>query len=117
MGTKIKLNSVSIKSWGDYFNVEVFNDYGGGVGQLSLSEAKQLHPWFTDQLGLGWVSVEERLPEELQPVLVEGDSVNTITNCEVAWITTFFDEDPQWTCRIVKNVKHWMPLPQLPEDK
>lgn len=58
-----------------------------------------------------WISVEERLPEELQVVLVSGTGDNPLRKgYECGWLI-----NGDWTCWFTKDITHWMPLPAPPE--
>lgn len=59
-----------------------------------------------------WISVSERLPEEVQVVLVSGTSENDLRRkgYECGWLI-----NGDWTCWFTKNITHWMPLPAPPE--
>ena len=59
-----------------------------------------------------WISVNERLPEEIEDVLVY------VRNNEVSWLCVSYMCDGVWwsSCRkICGKVTHWMPLPSMPE--
>ena len=59
-----------------------------------------------------WISVEERLPKELEDVLAY------VRNNEVSWLCVSYMCDGVWwrSCRkICGKVTHWMPLPSMPE--
>ena len=59
-----------------------------------------------------WISVKERLPEEVCRCLVitkrheESSMVNTATYNHMGW----------WTHGNFGEITHWMPLPQMPEE-
>jgi len=62
-----------------------------------------------------WISVEERLPEHLEKVLVYDEMGNMNTaiflhydNGNVDWCTSV---------RLNRQVTHWMPLPEAPKMK
>ena len=59
-----------------------------------------------------WIPVTERLPEELQPVLVCLISKVRV----VAW---YSDEEwtVSWSGAPVRGVTHWMPLPEAPKGE
>lgn len=60
-----------------------------------------------------WIPCSERLPEEFQAVLVLGKSGNKYQRgCEVSWITPI-----GWVCWFTSDITHWMPLPELPQEK
>lgn len=56
----------------------------------------------------GWISVEDRLPEIRQKVLVcARDHIDT------DWLTN----DGKWMYCQIRKITHWMPLPQPPKMK
>jgi len=64
----------------------------------------------------GWISVEDRLPEVGEWVLIH-TPVNNESLIEIAmldYLNRFIN--PQMGYGYFKNVSHWMPLPPLPED-
>lgn len=93
---------------------------------IKNEKAHELHAWLTDQLGLGWVSVEDRLPERMKagvdynfsiPVLVYSKKTDLVY---VAYWNYVVEE---WTIEcecnaasVAENVTHWMPITQ-PEAK
>lgn len=74
----------------------------------------------------GWISVEERLPEDLVTVLAVKQLKNGRINiCLARCIReyTFFDytvgrevTEPRWVCGGNNNILYWMPLPDLPKE-
>ena len=62
-----------------------------------------------------WISVDERLPEHSQKVLVCDDRQNMVTAMYVTFDNGGFD----WctSVRLVYEVTHWMPLPEPPKMK
>lgn len=61
-----------------------------------------------------WISVEDRLPNNLEIVLVNGESDNDLRKgFDTAWIAPGCG----WTSWHCKNITHWMPLPNPPEVK
>ena len=55
-----------------------------------------------------WISVEERLPKQLTPVLLAmGDVVTEAELCDGIWHTWAYSE---------AEATHWMPLPSPPTD-
>lgn len=57
-----------------------------------------------------WISVNERLPEEVACYLV-----NIIDNYNLNCVTfTYYTKNYGWG---VPNVTHWMPLPKAPKEK
>ena len=59
-----------------------------------------------------WISVEERLPKELEDVLTY------VRNNEVSWLCVSYMYDGVWWKACIKicgKVTHWMPLPSMPE--
>lgn len=66
----------------------------------------------TDLLArLEWVSVEQQMPEEGRPVLVWCRSRMSTRH---ATVSTFYDG--KWSRR-VRDVTHWMPLPEPPKEE
>lgn len=60
-----------------------------------------------------WISVEERLPEELEDVLVLSRN-GSCTWAEVAHLM----RNQWWRVGIpMINVTHWMPLPEAPKEE
>ena len=59
----------------------------------------------------GWISVEDRLPEKDEIVIICTDE-NFIYAGELVGDTWFLDND-SWTA----TVTHWMPLPQPPKGE
>lgn len=65
-----------------------------------------------------WISVEDRLPEKLIPVLVyhvEGCFLH-----EAQCVAMLWDENQEWRkliggSRFERNPTHWMSLPEPPE--
>jgi hypothetical protein len=63
--------------------------------------------------GRRWIPVEERLPEQNEPVLIYTEMIGR----HVASI----DEEGEWFCDyggewLFPNVTHWMPLPPEPPE-
>jgi len=59
-----------------------------------------------------WISVKDRLPEELEIVLVKGKSRNDLRKgYDATWIC--YD---CWVSSCVENITHWMALPEPPKD-
>ena len=62
-----------------------------------------------------WISVEERLPDNIDNVLAYNNNMYNQDCCvEVA----FFDEDKQWKgapIYFTDGITHWMPLPEKPK--
>lgn len=60
-----------------------------------------------------WISIEDRLPENDEPVLVYKARCNdAYANME----TAYFDYG-RWMGVVGENVTHWMPLPAPPTEK
>jgi hypothetical protein len=80
---------------------------------VKKEKAHELHAWLTDQLGLGWVSVEDRLPDYDVTciLLIDGDVfVGYYSKTFKSWY--MHEEEQLMPCGFVT---HWMPLPQPPE--
>jgi hypothetical protein len=87
---------------------------------VSLAELHELHKTIEMQQARiveleaanRWIPVEERLPEDLIPVLVKGTSDNPHrAGCEVTWC--FYHK---WTGTLVNDITHWRPLPEPPVE-
>lgn len=62
-------------------------------------------------LSMEWINVNDRLPDELDAVLVLGETDNNLKKgMEVCWIC-----GGDWTGWWTKNITHWMPLPEPPK--
>lgn len=63
-----------------------------------------------------WISVQDRLPEDDQDVLicVNGDTIDT----GYCWYSPYHADVRGWTAYAAmrNNVTHWMPLPELPKE-
>lgn len=58
-----------------------------------------------------WISIEDRYPDDLIPVLVMGECDEGPRNgYDVCW--RYSESWASWFC---KNITHWMPLPSKPE--
>lgn len=60
-----------------------------------------------------WTPVAEQLPETDKLVLVvksDGDMAVAVWNAALGWLH-------YWSGSRVKNVTHWMPLPELPKQE
>jgi hypothetical protein len=75
-----------------------------------IEEAAQA---IVDQLGLGWINAEERLPEEKTPVLVDNGSIFTAFYYKGSWYW-YPIKNKAWS--FIRGVKNWMPLPNPPKD-
>ncbi len=66
-----------------------------------------------------WVSVEERLPEEGQEVLLY--DVNSIRHYVIGWRRKKGDNKGMWALSNGfvedKDITHWLPIPQLNPEK
>ena len=69
-----------------------------------------------------WVSVEERLPEKIQFVLLceytDNGFAGKIQTFHLGWydnINKWFSESCGWMDN--KNITHWQPLPQPPKER
>ncbi len=76
-----------------------------------------------DMFNPHWISVEERLPEQYNPVLVAYVGYNT--NAILADMVAYRDSDSDWCwydgdhpsgelCKV--KITHWMPLPEPPKE-
>lgn len=81
------------------------------------SEASAQYNFYKDALKAlenqpKWISVEDRLPKELEDVLAY------VRNNEVSWLCVSYMYDGMWwkSCnKICGKVTHWMPLPSMHE--
>lgn len=64
-----------------------------------------------------WLSVKEKLPELLTPVLIFSPNKCTgISNIRVGWIVGYFkDGSPIWITGPLSLPSHWAPCPFLPD--
>ena len=73
----------------------------------------------TEALSHQWVSVEERLPEEGQEVLLY--DVNSIRHYVIGWRRKKGDNKSMWALSNGfvedKDITHWLPIPQLNPEK
>lgn len=60
---------------------------------------------------MNWISVEDRLPEFGESILAWDNSVECIC---FGWYSK--DHGFTETTRFIKEVTHWMPLPEPPEE-
>lgn len=52
---------------------------------------------------LEWISVDERLPEDLHPIIVKGTSENpNREGYDICWLN-----NGDWTSWFVKDITHW----------
>ena len=71
----------------------------------------------TDNALNGWISVEERLPEPGQMVLVYCNSrMHTMHVTVSTYMQTYSKVRRCYWSRRIKNVTHWMPLPAPPTE-
>ena len=57
-----------------------------------------------------WVSVKNKLPKEMQAVIIYGKSDNEYyQNQDIGWLN-----DGRWMTDTIRKVTHWMPLPPPP---
>ncbi len=69
-----------------------------------------------------WISVENRLPERQQNILAYGERSLIWSGTRLGTYQVEFSQDDDgdyWISggnRTLKNVTHWMPLPDPPED-
>lgn len=84
-------------------------------------EHEQLREWLielkerraADVKPVRWTPVDEQLPETDKPVLVvrgNGDMAVAVWNAALGWLH-------YWSGSRVKNVTHWMPLPESPKQE
>ena len=64
-----------------------------------------------------WISVKEREPDILVPVLIFSPIKSTgITNIGVGWIVSRFEDgSPLWVTHNLFDPTHWAPCPYLPD--
>lgn len=69
----------------------------------------------------GWISIDERLPEEGKDVLIYVPGFDTSPIIDIAWLDNGANGA---LCLVgsqygfdIEDVTHWQPLPQPPEDK
>ena len=92
-----------------------------------------LDPFLDDVIALlkeqepsGWISVEDRLPEEGVRVLAvkklkDGRRDLALATCipeykHHDYVTGEDIVEPYWVCGGNNNITHWMPLPEMPEE-
>lgn len=80
----------------------------------------------TDITSMGWIRVDERLPDDERDgetvlAIVSGKPHENITLCQAIMLAGYFGEEgwlvneyPEWERPVVT---HWMPLPELPKNK
>ena len=85
--------------------------YRMGFGQVSVVSVGAIEkaPTLTPQNE--WISVEERLPEEKQRVIVRCEHVGTSVGW-ILWGRWMTDIGPH-----AGDVTHWMPLPAAPDHR
>ena len=84
-----------------------------GHPEALLKKIKNFQPWYKNPTLTPpneWVSVEERLPEEKQRVIVRCERVGTSVGW-ILWGNWMADIGPD-----AGKVTHWMPLPQPPKE-
>lgn len=90
--------------------LEYYAGFGGEEAELRIiRDACRLAVKALRETG-AWVSVEQQMPEEGRPVLVWCRSRMSTRH---ATVSTFYDG--KWSRR-VRDVTHWMPLPEPPTE-
>jgi len=83
-------------------------DQGGGIGFLDVTHWAPLPP--KEPVADGWISVEERLPE---------DRMHYLVACAwngIRWVTKLLWDGYRFHIKQANSiVTHWQPLPELPE--
>ena len=106
----------------DYFYVGVFDRTTKDESEvkIDMDDAQQLHAWLTNQLGLGWISVENKLPERTpvaydKTILIDNQEYDGFYSYDFkSW--SFFN--PIDRCYYNCKPTHWrekFPLPEVDE--
>ena len=64
-----------------------------------------------------WIPVTERLPENRDDVLLCRKWWNEIRNPQMGWYNEVSGEWFDLSNRAIRNVTHWMPLPEPPKGE
>ena len=64
-----------------------------------------------------WIPVSERLPEKREDVLLCRKWWNEIQNPQMGWHNDVSGEWFDLSNRVIRNVTHWMPLPEPPKEE
>lgn len=80
-------------------------------GELNCDYAAALDK--INELEDRWISVDDRLPENRNDVLV----VISLGIMFVAWYDSFYNNEWMYDGVTLHNVTYWMPLPQPPEKE
>ena len=107
--------------------VEDSNKNGTGVVAMSCEFTTNMLISLLQELGKGWIDVNERLPEsgESNVLAVKQLKDGRRDICIARCIPDYehYDPDtkqhvrsPYWVCGGNNNIIYWMPLPEIPEE-
>ncbi len=85
----------------------------GTTGPLALLEENRFIDGYEAGLHASqpqWISVKDRLPEDLGVVMITFDTVVSVGRYSGEWHCLVFPELP------IESVTHWMPLPKPPKE-
>lgn len=84
-----------------------------GEGLVELSESLYAYIRQLEAQAQRWISVEDRLPEESEDVLVFCRNDNITWNTIAHRVRTLW-----WRSGVpIESITHWMPLPEPPEEE
>lgn len=74
---------------------------------VKKEKAHELHAWLTDQLGIGWVSVNDKKPKEKTVVLIYNGTVHAGFYYDYGWYSWPIMR-ASWD--YIQGATHWMPI-------